>query len=222
MMYCHPLFDAAINTDGDKVQTIIIENADAYSELLRDIASSIAGNEEQSALFNNGKKLSFYANAELLSSFFPFELNRKTLLSKIVNAIEKEALTSERYLESMKIVSSLEAYLSSLAEAFDCNLFFGKISPASIIKSSGLEILDDYSSLPEKILDYFEAVREFEREKIFFTVNLRSFLSDSDADVFLRSIVAHEFSVIMFENKNYRTSEWEKRLIVDADLCTIE
>lgn len=78
------------------------------------------------------------------------------------------------------------------------------------------------TTLPEKLLDYFEMVREFERNKLFFTVNLRSFLSDKEAEAFFRSVVMHEFSVIMFENKDYPKSKWEKRLILDADLCTIE
>ncbi len=64
-------------------------------------------------------------------------------------------------------------------------------------------------------------VREFERDKLFFTVNLRSFLTDDQADCFFQSVVMHKFSVIMFENKDYPKSKWEKRLILDKDLCTI-
>lgn len=221
MKYCHPFFDAAIVTGLDKVNTIVVENASAFSELLRDISSSVEGNDEQSLLYSNGKTLSFSSNAELLSSFFPFELNKKTLLTKIASALEKQALTAERYEGCMKLMSATEAFLYSLADSFDCNLSFGKISPSSIIKASGLEIVDDYTSLPEKLLDYFETVREFEREKLFFTVNLRSFLSDDEAEKFFQSVVMHQFSVIMFENKDYPTSKWEKRLILDSDLCTI-
>ena len=122
----------------------------------------------------------------------------------------------------MEMISSTERYLSSLAEAFDCNLTFGKISPSSIIKASGLEIIEDYTSLPEKLLDYFELVREFEREKVFFTVNLRSYLNVRDVESFFESIVLHDFSVIMFENKEYSKNKWENRLILDEDWCIIE
>lgn len=167
MKYCHPFFESAITTGGDKINTVTIESAFAFSELLRDISSSIEGNAEKSALFDGDKTLSFSSCAELLSSFFPFDLNKKTLLNKIAAALEKEALSPERYKASMKLVAETESYLSSLAESFDCNLFFGKINPGSIIKSSGLEIVDDYTSLPEKILDYFETVREFEKDKVF-------------------------------------------------------
>lgn len=221
MKYCHPFFDTAIVVGNDKINTIVIENATAFSELLRDISSSIEGNDEQSALFAGEKQLAFSSNAELLSTFFPFELNKKTLINKIAVALEKEAITADRYEECMKLVSATEAFLFSLSQSFDCNLNFSKISPSSIIKSSGLEIVDDYNSLPEKILDYFEMVREFERDKLFFTVNLRSFLTEDEADSFFQSVVMHKFSVIMFENKDYPKSKWEKRLILDKDLCTI-
>lgn len=222
MIYRHPYFDSAISTCEGWVNTIVFENAAAFSEVLRDIASSIDGNGEQSVLFQGEKMLSFSTSAELLSSFFPFELNQKTLLNRIAGALEKEALLPENYQKTMELLSSTEGYLSHLAETFDCHLAFGKISPSSVIKSAGLEIVDDYASLPEKLLDYFEMVREFEREKVFFTVNLRSFLSDRDAEAFFQSIVLHEFSVIMFENKEYPKNKWEKRLILDPDLCIIE
>lgn len=221
MIYRHPYFDSAITTCNGKVNTIVIENTAAFAEILRDIASSIEGNSEQSVLFDRDKMLSFSASAELLSSFFPFELNRKTMLNKITASLEKEALLPENYQMTMKMISSTELYLSSLAEAFDCNLMFGKISPSSIIKASGLEIVEDYTSLPEKLLDYFELVREFEREKVFFTVNLRSFLNEQDVESFFESIVLHDFSVIMFENKEYSKNKWEKRLILDEDWCII-
>ena len=222
MIYRHQYFDSAITTCNGKVNTVVIENAAAFAEILRDIASSIEGNSEQSVLFDRDKMLSFSTLAELLSSFFPFEVNRKTLLNKITASLEKEALLPENYQMTMEMISSTERYLSSLAEAFDCNLTFGKISPSSIIKASGLEIIEDYTSLPEKLLDYFELVREFEREKVFFTVNLRSYLNVRDVESFFESIVLHDFSVIMFENKEYSKNKWENRLILDEDWCIIE
>ena len=222
MIYRHQYFDSAITTCNGKVNTVVIENAAAFAEILRDIASSIEGNSEQSVLFDRDKILSFSTSAELLSSFFPFEVNRKTLLNKITASLEKEALLPENYQMTMEMISSTERYLSSLAEAFDCNLTFGKISPSSIIKASGLEIIEDYTSLPEKLLDYFELVREFEREKVFFTVNLRSYLNVRDVESFFESIVLHDFSVIMFENKEYSKNKWENRLILDEDWCIIE
>lgn len=222
MIFRHPYFDSAISTCEGLINTVVIESPSAFSEILRDISSSIDGNSEQSVLFDGDKRLTFSSSAELLSSFFPFEINQKTLLNKIASSLEKEALLPENYQRTVKMMSETELYLTSLAEAFNCNVTFGKISPASIIKSSGLEIVDDYNSLPEKIIDYFETVREFEREKMFFTVNLRSFLNESDAETFFQSIVLHEFSVIMFENKEYPKNKWEKRLILDEDLCIIE
>lgn len=214
--------DSALVSGGEKIPVVVVEEPTALSEILRDIASSMEGNEERSMLFDEEKPVSFSSHAELLSSFFPLSLNKKTILNKIAAALEKEALSPEQYQATIQLMAGTEAYLSSLAEAFDCNLSFAKISPSSLIRASGMEIVEDYTSLPEKLLDYFEIVREFDREKVFFTVNLRSFLSEGEVDAFFQSVVMHGFSVIMFENKEYQRSKWEKRLILDADLCIIE
>lgn len=221
MKYCHPFFDSAFITGEDKINTIVIENQSVFSDIIGDIACSIDGNLMQSTLFCGEKQVSFSLYAELLSSFFPFNMNKKTLLNKIASSLEKEALSPEYYQRTMNIMAETEKYLFSVSEAFDCHLSFANISPSSIIKASGMEIVDDYLSLPEKLLDYFELVREFDRDKLFFTVNLRSYLSDSDVENFFRSVVMHGFSVIMFENKEYSKSSWEKRLTVDYDKCII-
>ena len=146
MIYRHPFFDSAISTGEGKITSVVIENPAAFAEILRDIASSIDGNEEQSVLFREDKMLSFSTSAELLSSFFPFDLNRKPLLNRIVAALEKEATSPD----------------------------------------------------------------------------LRSFLNEEETEAFFQSVVLHEFSVVMFENREYPKNKWEKRLILDRDLCIIE
>ena len=53
-----------------------------------------------------------------------------------------------------------------------------KISVTTLFKAIGIELHDDYEGeygAAEKLIDYMELVREFDRDKVFITINMRSF-----------------------------------------------
>ena len=84
-----------------------------------------------------------------------------------------------------------------------------------------MEFRDDYISLPEKLLDYMELVTEYECKKLFITYNLRSIVSDNETNLFLDSVLQHEYNVLMIESSEHSRLANEQRYIVDADLCEI-
>jgi CRISPR-associated protein Csn2 len=119
-------------------------------------------------------------------------------------------------------MGEIENQVSLWAFDFPCDIVTTKVSPSSILKSVGIEIRDSYDGQigeAEKILDYMELVREFDREKLFITLNMRSFFEDNVMESFLQTVVSHEFKVLMIENKAYERLSFEKRLTVDEDLC---
>lgn len=64
-----------------------------------------------------------------------------------------------------------------------------------------------------------ELVREFDRDKLFFTVNLRSYIDDDEAELFMKTVIDHDFKIVMIENKEYNKLKHELRMTIDADLC---
>ena len=77
----------------------------------------------------------------------------------------------------------------------------------------------DYDDPLEKILDYMELVREFDREKLFIFVNLRSFFPDDRVALFLESALGHGFQLLLIDGREYDKLELERRVTVDRDLC---
>ena len=64
-----------------------------------------------------------------------------------------------------------------------------------------------------------ELVREFDRDKLFVTVNMRTFFADGIMERFLETVRSHEFHVLMLESQSYARLAPEKRITIDADLC---
>ena len=219
MRFCHPCISGVFDIDGRYINTAVIENRKLLCEIIFDIHKQTEGLKGKAVLSDKDKILDFSKNAELLSSFIPFDMNKKALITKIISAIEKQSVNPEHYSSTMKILADTEKYLDSLASDFDCNILYSKITPSALIKAVGIEIVDDYDNLAEKVIDYMELVREFDREKLFITVNMRCFIDDNEAEQFMKTALEHEYNVLMIESNDYPRLQYENRITVDEDLC---
>lgn len=221
MKFVFPEIDCVFDTDCGIINTVIIEHQGLMYRLLDDIQRQIDGLDGKSVLSDGDKILSICKRLELVDRFIPFDLNAKTLISKITADLQKKAVSEEWYGKTVELMGALQSFLSQLTFDYSCNVEFSKFGIDSVIKASGIEICDDYTSLGEKIIDYFELVQEFVDKKLFVTVNLRSFISDKEAELFMQTVLSHRFNVLMIENYEHKSFPFEKRLIVDADLCLI-
>lgn len=221
MTFYTPEISTYFETDIPYVNTVILENQSQYVRIVSDIVNQINGCDGKSIISSNKKIVAFDKYCELLDQFLPFEINRKSLITKIIGELEKNAISPEHYEQTMRLVSDLERFLNELSFQMPCDIVFPKLLISNLLKAAGPEIRDAYEQLSEKILDYMELVGEFERNKLFFTVNLRCFMTDEETTLFMQSVISHGYHLIMLENHEYPKCQWEKRLIVDKDLCEI-
>lgn len=80
---------------------------------------------------------------------------------------------------------------------------------------------NEYASIAEAVIDYMELVQTFDRERLFFTVNMRCFVSDKEMTHFMSTALSHEYHLIMLESHAYPLLSLEQRTMVDEDLCEI-
>ena len=121
----------------------------------------------------------------------------------------------------MKLLSEVENYLYDLSFELPCDIAFSKVSVSAIVRGAGIALREEYPTLGEKIIDYMELVTEFDRSKLFITVNLRSFIGDEEASRFMKTARDHGFPLLMVEAHARSLLEEEQRVIVDGDLCEI-
>ena len=120
-----------------------------------------------------------------------------------------------------KLLADLECYLNDLAMEQDVELTYEKLSLNNLLKSVGARVVIDYNKLVERLFAYMDLVRRFEGEKLFLLVNLRSFVSNEDMELFMQTVVAHGLQVLLVDNQAYPLLPLERRRIIDMDLCEI-
>lgn len=83
----------------------------------------------------------------------------------------------------------------------------------------GIHLRDEYDDPLERLLDYMELVREFDRDKLFVLVGMRSFFSDREMEMFLKTVLSHGFRVLLLDSVDRERIRYERRLTIDRDLC---
>lgn len=207
--------------DEGVVNSLVIENQRLLYSLIEDISNQLNGSDGDAVLSRDNVPVDISKNLELITSFIPFEVNKKALVNKIISAFEKTALNEAYYMRTSQLTADLERLVSDIAFDFPCEVECDAVAPSALFKAAGLRVSESYSDPLEKILDYMELVREFDRDKLFAFVNMRAFFSDERMEIFIESVIDHKFNVLLVDSSEHERLNNERRLIIDADLCEI-
>ena len=61
--------------------------------------------------------------------------------------------------------------------------------------------------------------REVLGDRLFIFVNLRSYYNRKDVCDFVNTSIAHKYSLLLIDNKEFPIEECEERLVIDQDYC---
>lgn len=221
MRFVYPAINEVFNTENEHYNSIVIENKRLLTEIISDLYNQKNGNTGRVVVSENDVPISIAKNVEIIDRFIPFELNTKTIINSVSNALEKSAINEENVGRTLELVAEIERYLMGLAFEFPCDISFTNVSISSVIKHSGINVESDLQNISEKVFEYMNLLTEFDRKKLFITINMRSFVDDKEMEQFVETIVAHGYDVIAIESCAYKMLKNERRLIVDDDLCEI-
>lgn len=213
--------DHVFDFDNEYCVTLVIENQNLFTNTIRDIAEQMQGLDGKAVLSKDNKLVSMNKYAELISQLIPFDINQKSLISKVNTQLQQLAVNEDNYLKTGEVLAEWERYLLNLSMELTGNFEFSKITMESMIKAAGIEFEDDYDNLGEKLLDYMELVRSYDRDKLFIFVNLRTYLNDEDTERFIEDVRVRNLQVLLLEGAQRNLLKFEKRYIIDYDLCLI-
>lgn len=219
MILAHPDLDAVLDLDCGAVNALVIEEPNFYRHLLCDLYSQMQGEQGKLILSDRGKALPIGKWVEMVDNCIHFDLNRKTLLNKICAAMERVAVSEEYLVKTSQLLSELESYIDSLAFELPGDIVCEKCTVSGLLKGLGIHLRDDYEEPLERLLDFMELVREFDKDKVFVLVGLRSLFPDEKAERFLQTALDHGYRMLLLDCVARKELSNEKRLTIDNDLC---
>jgi len=219
MMLAHPQLESLFEFNSAKIRTLVIENPAFFREFLADIQLQSKGNSGKAVLSQNHEPISFSGYCELIDSILSFDINRKSLITRLMSRMEIISADETHYLQTVSLMSRLEQYLLELSMDLPCDISCSKMNLGTLIRAVGVSLSDDYEDGLERFLDYMEYTRELEHDKLFVYVNLRSFYPDEEIFRFFSSCLSHEFNVFLVDSSSRSLLPNEERITVDNDLC---
>ena len=221
MKLSYPEIASVIKFGSGTFPSLVIENPCLFYRFINELHCQCCGEDGSAVLSVDEKPISVSDNLDLLSDFFHFEINRKTLLNKIFSKMEKQAMSPDFYERSQQILVDIEKWIYDLAYQNDLELEPERLSISSMLKSSGIMLKEDYPNLAEKLLVYMDLMSDNGLASVFVFVNLRSFLDDTDMELFTESCCRKGHNILLVDNNVYKKLSREERLIIDNDLCEI-
>ena len=219
MKLVHEDIGHILSFDGGYVNELIIENKKMFFNLVNSIAEQAEGGHGDCILSIKDKPVEFSRYADVTFQFAPFQINRKSLLTKLYASLEQKALLAENYKATGELLGEIERYVLTLSEDMPFEVNCQKLSIGSIIKSISPEI-DEADKTPlEKIFSYMELVRELDRDRLFVMINMRTYFSDEEMEIFIESVCLHSFKILLIESSAQSKLNNTKRYTVDEDLC---
>lgn len=201
------------------VNELIIENKKLFFDMVNNATVQADGLHGEWVLSISDTPVEFSRYADITTQFAPFQLNRKSLITKLCASLERNAMQPESYVKTNELLCKLEEYVHTLAEDLPFDIDCKKLAVGQIIRALSPEIDENSKSPLEQIFSYMEAVRELDRDKLFIMVNMRTYFTDPEMEFFAQSACLHDFKVLLLESTSFSRLNNCKRFTVDEDLC---
>lgn len=223
MKIVHPLLEIPIVLSENIVNTIVVENPNAFAAMVSELVAQLNGKEGQFILSDELKQLSIDSHVELVLEPFSLDLNQRKVIARLYSKLKDVAVESEFYISTKDLVSRIVSYTDRIAQTVDYPLeYSSEIDMTSVFKLVDLRLEDNHETVLEKILDYMTIIQEFLGVSFFVFVNIKSFLAEEDLRELHKATGYKKFRILLFENASReKFCESEKVYIIDSDLCSI-
>ena len=221
MILCHPEIERVFDLSTKKIPSLVVEKPSFFRKLVLDLYEQCDGGEGEFLLSENDVILNMYSNVEFIDNSVHYDFTPKALTTRVLKSLESEAMNEVFHLKTAELLQKIQEYLNELT--FSCNAArdFTRCSLPGLLKSAGVTIRDDYLDPLEKLFDYMELVREFDKDRVFVLLNLRSYYEDADVETFLCALVDHKYRAFLPDNVDRAQLPHEERTTIDDDLCEV-
>lgn len=201
------------------IPSLVIEEPAFFRAWMQDLYDQMEGTEGKLVLSENGTEYRIGTWVEMIDNCLHFSLNTRSLIGKITSALEQAAVSEAYFLKTSAVLQQMEQYFSELSFAYDCDIVCRQCTVAGLLKAVGIALREEYDDPLEKLIDYMELIREFDRDKLFVIVHLRSFFGDDHVERFLKTVSSHGYRVLLLDSVCRKKLPLEKRITIDKDLC---
>ncbi len=222
MNFCHKLLNEPIIFDENHPAVLAVENQRAFTQILSDIRTLLECDEGDCGFYENNAPVSTSKRLELITDPLTVDPNQRKVLSTLGSLLEKQMWNEENFIQTNEVFSSIQGYLSRLAECTDYPVAFAEqIDGTALLKAAGMQLENEAVTLLERLDAYISVVKEFLKKDVFFFVGLHSYLTIDELGQLYRSAAYRKNKLFLLEGYEPASLPQETRVILDKDLCRL-
>lgn len=217
MNFVHPLFENPVCINEGEVLTFIIENP----IVLRKTVIFFNKENDEIVLLDGLEALDADKYIEFIDNVFDMKFASKKITNKLCD--EAVQIAGEFQNDTISIFGAVNEYAEAISACFDLPVTFSFLDETDrLIKFLNFHIDTEDMSLPETLLSYMEVCRKVFGKKLFAVLNIKSYLSEEEFELFCKNVNYEKFYVLLIEAYDCKkTQKCEKKIIIDNDLCVI-
>lgn len=219
MKLAAPFFSTVLEFKENTFTGLAVESRQCWRELLQDLCTQAEGGTGRSVLSKNNVPVNAAKAMELVLQPFPFDINRKSLVTKISAVMEKKGAQQEHFAATQALLAAAESHLFTLAEDLPAEIVFEKLSLGALIKVAGPAVQPASGDPLEVLLDFMALVTALEGEKLFVFAGMRACFETEELVPFIQTALAHKYRMLWIDPFAAPVLKGEQRLTIDADRC---
>lgn len=213
--------DKVFTLNENSIQTIILENTEAYRYTINEIIMYISGENSGLSIYDRNDEKISYKDIEFFSDIINIDINSKKIKNKLNLYLEEIAVNEDLYIKTNEIIGEIYNYFGELDYYSDINFEIQEINPKELIKISKVKINEE-NGFKEKIIEVIKIYGKFNLGKVIFFLNLKLFCNDQDLIDIYKCAEYEEIKLVLIEKQlNKNNISKENIFVLDTDLCEL-
>lgn len=215
-----PSIDLCIENSEEYITDLVIENQELFRNTLMDIDNQTRGILGDVTISEKDKILNVAKNAELIWNPITIDINAQRITKKLYQEICE--LSCELEDEISNVNRDIVYCLDLLIQKIPYNVVYTcDMDIQGLLKLYKVQFEHEYSSLAESFLNYLKVLHQLCNIWIFFVVNLKDYFNVSEINEIYKFCMYEKIIIINLSNAEKGRYYFEKRYIIDEDLCFI-
>lgn len=211
-----------LSLEENQIITLVVENPQVMSDMLRDIFRQINGEEGGWILSENDKIFPLEKTSVLLDNPLTADYNEKKILTKLYKELSEQAKIS-LYEDCIQVNSHIISFLEKLFATVPYHLEMElDVDVTALLKLYGVKVESDVADVLETLIDYLRAISSICNIHVVWILNLKQFLTEEQVDQLYEFCFYEKIYLINLEGQKNYTLKQEKYVIIDKDLCVID
>lgn len=222
MILGHYVFEKPIVFYEGKIQSLVVENPNQFTEFLTEIMNQMEGFEGRFILTDDEKELPLYKGVDLIFNPFTLDPNSKKAVKSLYDSIVETAFDGALAFKTDRTFSLIREYLNEVFSLQEIDVECRKtIDMMGLLKAGDVGFRTEFDGILDRVISYVSTSMAYVNPDLFIFINLRAFLSEDQIHIFHDFLLYEKISALFIENKDFRKREIDTVKIIDKDLCEI-